>query len=945
MRWWLTLFFLILQITAWAEQGLILKNVPPEIQQELMEQFPEIRAGDVPAPVIDNAIRFLVDKNVFDAVRAETDARGQLSIVVELRRLVGEINFKGDRSLPWRDLKNALKIQSGDRFDRSLAIESGENLKRIYGEAGYFNAIVDIGFEQQPDGTVNVTYTIDEKVPCRIRAIDISSHNQELRDRLSSEVRRFNGYRLTQENLDRMVKEIHGFLSDRFYLTASIKDPQITYNEEKTRATIELEIQDPYKWQFNISGNKEKNLSEIYTMLDLTNRERKNIDPVAESIDRLRRYYLKEGFPHVDVKSRSVKLESQFIIRVFLTIDEGPRVVIDKYRIEGRISRPESYYTDFIERHSSSIIGKGYYNREDLDAGLENLVTHLKNEGFLRARVQSLRAEFSKDQSKATVFVNLDEGSLTQIRSISFEGNNFFSDRELTSVFGLEARSPLRLLELEEGIEKIKEFYRSQGFIEMRILNEDETLVSYNPKGTLAEVNFKIYEGPRVRIADIVIDGNSFTKEYVIRQEADFQLGQIITPQAVNDALDRLNRLGIFSRVDIRTLEEGTAIADRTLIITVAERDPGVFRMGAGVNSERTFTARGFVGIGYNNLWGTARAVSARAELNYNIAEINYPEYEISFGYLEPFLFNSRTKGRINLTRSERIFEYDSGNDGLTSLTLSERADFLIERQFTKALRTSFKVWSIDRRKDFEAHGRCLEPPDPTKKCPSATQQIGKIGPIIDLDYRDNPFLPTKGSFSRAIFEYSDPVLGSSQGIHFLKADAQYSKYIRLGSPRLIWANSIRGGYLKNLDGSPGSGIPANQAFFLGGTFTVRGFDATRGNERIPPEWEVPVPRSTSIVVSDYSYYGLFKSELRFPIYGDHGGVIFYDGGLVQIMGEINNSPVHISRPYRDAVGFGYRYNTPVGPVSLDFAFKIDPRTKKGEQEDLFRVHFSIGTF
>lgn len=319
---------------------------------------------------------------------------------------------------------------------------------------------------------------------------------------------------------------------------------------------------------------------------------------------------------------------------------------------------------------------------------------------------------------------------------------------------------------------------------------------------------------------------------------------------------------------------------------------------------------------------------------------------------------NSRYRGRVNLTRSERVFAFDSERQGLTSLTLSERADVLIERQYTKTFRASWKLWGIDRRKDFEAQGRCLEDPNlggapnPNARCPSATQQIGKIGPILDLDLRDSPFLPTQGSFSRALIEYSDPMLGSSQGIHFWKADAQYSKYIRLGSPKLVWANSIRGGYLQNLDGSPGSGIPANQAFFLGGIFTVRGFDAANNRERIPPEWELPVPRSTSIVITDYSYYGLIKSELRFPISGDHGGVIFYDGGLVQVEGDIRGEPVDITRPYRDAVGFGYRYNTPVGPVSLDFAFKtharsriVDPTTGRREKEDAFRVHFSIGTF
>lgn len=52
-------------------------------------------------------------------------------------------------------------------------------------------------------------------------------------------------------------------------------------------------------------------------------------------------------------------------------------------------------------------------------------------------------------------------------------------------------------------------------------------------------------------------------------------------------------------------------------------------------------------------------------------------------------------------------------------------------------------------------------------------------------------------------------------------------------------------------------------------------------------------------------------------------------------------SGYHFGRPYRDAIGFGYRYNTPVGPLALDLAFKILPEPLEAP----FRVHLSIGTF
>jgi outer membrane protein assembly factor BamA len=95
------------------------------------------------------------------------------------------------------------------------------------------------------------------------------------------------------------------------------------------------------------------------------------------------------------------------------------------------------------------------------------------------------------------------------------------------------------------------------------------------------------------------------------------------------------------------------------------------------------------------------------------------------------------------------------------------------------------------------------------------------------------------------------------------------------------------------------------------------------------------VTSSTQRLIRTDSHYVLIKNELRFPIHGEHGGVVFYDGGMVRVTG------VDMGRPYRDSVGVGYRYNTPVGPFSLDLGFKINPE----KDEEAYRVHFSWGYF
>ena len=298
--------------------------------------------------------------------------------------------------------------------------------------------------------------------------------------------------------------------------------------------------------------------------------------------------------------------------------------------------------------------------------------------------------------------------------------------------------------------------------------------------------------------------------------------------------------------------------------------------------------------------------------------------------------------------------DYEQDLANFTQITIKNRIDLFAERDLTQHAKLSYKVWSLESRQDFERHGYCL--PDPNTnatfvvpapgagQCPSNTLQVATTGPQLDLDYRDNPFLPTRGNFTRVVVDYSNPNFGSSTGVEFIRADASFSWYQRLGSPRWVWANNVRGGYVSNLSRQQvTSGVPSDYAFILGGLYTIRGFDLASPNERVPKDgddgWHLG-ETNQKLIHSD-SFYYLLKTEVRFPLYGEFGGVVFYDGGSVHVSG------YHFDRPYRDAVGFGFRYNTPVGPVALDFAFKINPEpaTETQDAEAPFRFQFSIGTF
>jgi outer membrane protein assembly factor BamA len=219
----------------------------------------------------------------------------------------------------------------------------------------------------------------------------------------------------------------------------------------------------------------------------------------------------------------------------------------------------------------------------------------------------------------------------------------------------------------------------------------------------------------------------------------------------------------------------------------------------------------------------------------------------------------------------------------------------------------------------------------------NCVQNIATTGPALEWDSRDNAFNPSKGILSRIQLEYSHPDLGSTRTIEYLKSTASISHYYDLYESRWIWANSFRTGNLQNLSTLQEGGVPYDiKGFVLGGLSTIRGFEAGT-SERFPNDTDLGITPPDVYYLKNKNSFFLIKSELRFPIYGDFGGAIFYDGG------QVNVDDIKFFDSYRESAGFGIRYTTPVGPVNLELAWKLDPHKERGESP--FRIHFSIGTF
>ena len=940
-------------------------GVSPKEGKELQKIFPHFFQREVTLAEIDELIQHLMLTKRFsniDVIRRESSEDGPhlLLVATELRK-IAEISIQGARAIPESDVRRLLKINEGQAFERKEVLDGRDALKAEYTNRGYVNAEFEVEFPRFTDNEVSIAVKIKEGSPIRISSVVFETANTDLKQRLSTYAKKYRGRALTRDERENIRLDLVKYLREQRYLTAQLLEPQLQQlvqqgdSSDQSQFRISFTVESPWRYQFQFEGLSAFSASFLIRNLDLEQLGGSVSTPAPELAEKLRRHYRNEGYAHVEVKTEDRVAAETWLHEIKFIVEEGPRVRIRSIEIAGNISRPGSYYANWISSRSSDLIGQGYYNKADIEEGIKQLERELQFQGFHRAKVKNWRAEFNKtaqDQraeregrrtrgSQASLILNIDEGPLTIVRQVKFEGAQAFTRVQLANLLPLKAGQALLNDELLESIERIKQFYQSQGYLEMKVTNEKspDSLVTYNDTSTQATIEFQIYEGPRVVISNIVIEGNDFTQDYVILREVEVQPGDIFTPEAAEEIRFNLTRLGLFSKVEVRTSEEGTRIADRTLLIRVEERDPGLFTAGVGVIQDRDIIFRGYAGFVYRNLNGTGRSVSARVDPSYSTdPRISYLEHKITMGYTEPYIFGDRNRGRLNLVRELRFFEFDDRSR--TIIQEKNALGLLIDKDFTKNIKVTFTAYDFSSFTQFDRRTYEIK----------RTQNIAKIGPLFEFDWRDNIFNPTRGSYSSLGIEYSDPNIGSSedisQSIKFAKATASTAFYTRLWrqDPRWVFANALRVGYLRNLSERVPSGVPYEESFILGGRATIRGFDGS-DIERVPNLTQLGVSNQRDFYMRGESTYYLIKSELRFPIkantsFGDISGALFYDGGAVKL------TQREFEGSYRDAAGAALRIGVAGGIlVSLEYGFKLQRRIWNGVQESPGSFHLSIGTF
>jgi outer membrane protein insertion porin family len=667
------------------------------------------------------------------------------------------------------------------------------------------------------------------------------------------------------------------------YLDKGFIDPIVGPYSYKD-GVLHLNVEPGKKLRLKTIGNEGlpgKELREVMPFFDL--RDVRD-DVVDQAVDLMLDLYHEQGYPDVQI-APIVRVEDD-VVMVEFYVHEGKKILVDAISIDGTTIKEKKIKTIMVMKERAA------FNPDELEVDLERIKEFYASLGYIHASV--LRANIQITEQWATIKIRVHEGQQLVIANIDFQGVHELEQEELRAALKIQEGSPYNEVDISESRRRILTLYREYGFNDVEVEVERDLLADK------ARITFLVREGRPYYFGKTAVSGNQKTEFTVVERELRYEEGMILKPSKMAEARKRLYKLGLFSSVEIRQMRRDDDTVD--VSVHVQEARAGAVEFGFGYDEYEEL--RGFIGVSYKNLWGMNRQASLRTE-------VSTLSTRVVLNVREPWIFNREMEGRAFLLWEDREEKNIDTDETLYNVERYSASAGVEKRLSDKITVNLFYEFSFTDTTD-------VQPDIVLSKEDVGTLAISSLIPGFIYDTRDNPFDPSNGFFAGMTVKTASDIIFSETD--FVKITGRANSYRRLAR-WLVAAVSFRGGAAVELGDT--NELPLVERFFLGGRNTVRGYD----QDTLGPKGEGGDPTGGNVFLQT-------NLELRTRVYKGWRVVPFLDGGNVWL----RNRDVDLSE-MKFTAGLGLRYSTPVGPLRLDYGFKLD--REEGESKGEF--HFSIG--
>ena len=611
-------------------------------------------------------------------------------------------------------------------------------------------------------------------------------------------------------------------------------------------------------------------------------------EQLEEGREKIIEVYQSHGFTDVSVQFRVDPIDEKHgTARVVYTVNEGVKGAVAQINFEGNAHFSAWRLRKEMKTKRKTIVAfldkSGRLDEAQLQQDMDSLREWYQNHGFIDVEIKDVRRERNK-KGALTIMIVIAEGPQYHVRNLTISGEKVAKQEGIRPLLKMKEGSVYSPKQLHDDAKAVADAYGSGGYVDLVITPESI------PAGPgLVDVHYKIEEGDRSYLNRVNIEGNTRTKDKVIRREVLLAPGDVFNTVRADTTKKRLENLGYFSKVE--TYPEQTDVPGRKdLTILVQEKRTGSLSFGAGFSTIDQLV--GFAELTQGNFdllnWPTFTGGGQKFRLR---LQYGTQRKDFNLTITEPYFLDRRLSlsGSLFYTEADYLsVEYNQRNYGFS---------FELRKPLTSFMYVSL-AYQLQNVEIFDVSSGASA----AIKSQAGTFTESKILSSLVFDRRDNALLTRVGqriTFSPYI---AGGFLGGDTQVY--GGDLEGSQYFRLKWDTILLLN----GEIATVDKwGNGSFVPIFERLYLGGANNLRGF----------PYREVGPEDVNGEPIGGLSMARL-TVEWTFPIIEKARGAIFYDSGFV------NADPWKFDFSHLASdIGVGIRINLPIGPMRLDYGYPL----------------------
>lgn len=629
-------------------------------------------------------------------------------------------------------------------------------------------------------------------------------------------------------------------------------------------------------------------------------------------------YLRQHGYFGAQIKDQILYDEERKMVSIKLAIIHGDQCIVDRVEMIGNNHLGDHYFQSLIN-HT--------YDQEEIDKQYNCFKKYLIEQGYFPLSF-AINPILLNDTKRVVVQIKT---TLSEQRKFLFYGNFYLDDQQLLQAISTLGKSawiiPSNLL-----ADILVQEYRCHGFENVHVDAKCDAIdyIFTIQEGLRTKEDSDPFKLPVIQVPSpvqkkfgvTVIQNLSTIPNHYIERELLYEENSDWDSELVRQTIRNLNNLQVFDQVSLINVFNPTDPDRSTMLLKIHNDLPYEFRLKGGIGLQQM--SKDFIFKGVSYVAGGSFLIKNpfnRADLLSIDADYTFGEQNLAIRYTYPWLFNLRMRTHFEIYVNQYLQPglrhnhkniYSFVQQGFLIGTHYENGP--LESQCNVGLEW-MKTKVVDRDPFVHqeiTHALYFEPLLLDKKIPYVL-----VEPQVVVNATDNKLNPTMGHLSLVSCKTMIPWRYLSLNSFFLKMLVDHSSYLSINS--MVLAFRARVGHIFYKDFK--NVMPAER-FYLGGANSIRSYQT----DMCPPLGTIVNEQNrTNFIPQGARSMVNINVELRIPTYRGLWIALFQDLGALS-----NNYFADIrAKDVLAGTGFGIRYQTPVGPLRFDVAFKWrrpDPR-------------------